>query len=137
MSVIVPIVSEITILDDFLHIVDLKLHLYKSNTTPISTTVLTDLTEADFVGYAAQTIVKTNWTTPTNDGAGRAISNNLLFNFAATSGATPNDIYGYYVTNTGSTIIYWCERFTGAPIPMSTTGATLSIVPVLTMKSEF
>ncbi len=137
MSVIVPIVSEITVLDDFLHVADLQLNLFKNNYTPISTTVLTDFVVANYVGYNPQTIVKTNWSIPTNDGAGRAISNNLLFNFAATSGATPNDIYGYYVTNTGLTIVYWAERFTGAPIAMSTTGATLSIVPVFTMKSEF
>jgi len=106
-----------------------KYHLYTANVTPTRSTVLTDLdaSEASWTGYAA---VTQTWTDYTINGVaahnGYALAPPI--SFANTSGSTQNP-YGYYVTNTGSTILLACARFDGAPTPILT-GTSLLLVPV-------
>lgn len=137
MSVIVPIVSDIQILADMLGAQSFRLKLFKNNYTPVVGSVLGSFTEANFSGYAAAIVTAGGWSTPVNDGTGRAISNNALFTFSNTTGAVGNDIYGYFVTDAGGTKLYWAERFGVAPVDMNSAGKVLNVIPVLTQKSEF
>lgn len=103
-------------------------HLYTANVTPTLATVLTDLnaSEAAWAGYAVAT---RTWSDFATNGVaahnGYAIGTPI--SFLNTSGATVNP-YGYYVTNTGDTILLACARFDGAPSPI-VNGGSLLVVP--------
>jgi hypothetical protein len=110
------------------------MHLYKNNYSPIEASVLGDFTEADFSGYGGGQVI-TGWTTPVDSGAHRAIAHATTLVWTHGAGATNNDIYGYYVTQ-GADLI-WAEAFNGGPVPMSSNGASLSVQPYYTARSEF
>ncbi len=139
MAVIVPLIGEINMLTDYLTSASYRLRLYQNNYTPVAASVLGDFTAATFSGYAQATLAAgiPPWSTPADDGAGRALSFSTLITFANSTGAVGNNIYGYYIVDAGGTKLFWAERFAGAPIDMTTAGKTLNVVPVLTFKSEF
>lgn len=110
-----------------------RMKLFQNNLVPTADTILSDLTEATFSGYSAGMF------------SGGALGGSLdAFNRGyatwspltwTKSGATGNTIYGYYVTNSGGSLL-WIERF-DIPIPMTTDGAYLVITPRLTFTSQF
>lgn len=107
--------------------------LFSNNATISAATVLSDLTEATFSGYAAINL------------SGLAVDASLdAFNRAVAtwnpatwtkSGVTGNTIYGYYVIQPGPALM-WAEKF-DFPIPMTTDGAYLVITPRFTYTSQF
>jgi len=137
MALKVPLVSEIYLLNYILTAASLRMKLYSNNYTPVQGSVIASFTEANFSGYAAYVVAAGNWTTPVNDGAGRAISFNLANTWANSTGAVGNSIYGYFVTDAGGTNLCWAERLAAAPVDMTTAGKTMSIQPVLTFLTEF
>lgn len=90
----------------------LTLRIFKSDTTPDEDTVVGDLTEADFTGYAAEVLTRAGWDAAVTDVNGRAtISYGSAISWTSTSSQT---VYGIYLTeNSGNTLIF-CERFTDA-----------------------
>lgn len=107
----------------------LRLHLFKSNTTPTTSTVIGDFTEADFPGYAAVDII--TWAAATVAAHVATIAAALRTFTRSTTGAVQN-IYGYYVTNNANTILWWSERDPNAPIPLTNAGDSYTITPQLT-----
>jgi Tfp pilus assembly major pilin PilA len=93
-----------------------KIHLYQNNTTynPNVTTLL-DLTEATYTGYAPVTLT---WDAASVSDDGNVETHSNRVTWRPTDGVTPNDIYGYYITDTAGTALLGGGRFDGAPLPM-------------------
>jgi len=110
-----------------------KIGLFKNNYTIVAATELTDLTAADFSGYA-----ETNLTTPVIvaglDGSNRAVATWDAVTWTK-SGATGNTVYGYYVVN-GSNELMWAETF-DAPVALTSDGMFIVILPKLTVASQY
>lgn len=93
---------------------NLKMRIFVNNITPDANTVIGDFTEATFTGYSAASL--TTWSAPSIDGTGASISTTVQGQFTGTSGGGTGNMYGYYLTDSGGTTLYGCERFAGAPI---------------------
>ncbi len=103
------------------------LHLYANDVTPTDSTVVGDLLETTSSGYAAITLVSSNWTTTQSGGVTSAVYSEKTFSFA-----TDCTAYGYYVTTTSGQLL-WLERFSGAPFELPSGGGTISLSTVLTL----
>jgi hypothetical protein len=85
------------------------LKLYQNSYAPGPTTTATSFTEASFSNYAAVTLSRTSWGTPTLNGN---IGQTSYAQQSWTCGATGNTIYGYYVLGATSGKVLWAEQFT-------------------------
>jgi hypothetical protein len=104
------------------------LHLYANDVVPSDTTISADLTEVPTsTGYAAITLLSSNWTTVQSSGVTTAVYSEQTFTF--TTDATA---YGYYVTNQSNQLL-WLERFSGAPFDIPDGGGTISVTAKLTL----
>ena len=110
-------------------------HLYKNNYTPVVTSVLGDFTEADFDGYKSGLTV-TSWTAAAISSS-HAVSTGNVLTWTKAAGATSNNIYGVYVSDSGGKTLCYAERDPSAPVSMSVTGATYSYTPSFSTISEF
>lgn len=110
-----------------------KLHLFKNNITPDVQTALADLEECDFDGYAASAAV--TWGSVIHAGADSVQIASDAKEFVATGGTTPNNIYGWYVTDGAGTGYLGAERF-DEPIPVVEAGNGLSLQAVLILPSD-
>lgn len=98
------------------------LHLYANDVIPTDSTILGDLTEVSgSSGYAAITLLSSNWTTTQTGGVTTAVYSEQTFAFT-----TDTTAYGYYVTNTSNHLL-WLERFSGAPYDIPEGGGTISV----------
>lgn len=105
----------------------LKVRLFKNNLTVVAGTVLADLTEANYSGYAAQTAA--GWSAAAIvSGAGSTTGTPLTFATANPTTIT-NNIYGAYITDAGNTILYWAQNDANAPIPMAVPGQIYVYTP--------
>lgn len=107
--------------------------LFKNNAVISHNTVLADLNEADFSGYAA--IQLQNGTVQVAlDASGRALT---LFDMVTwqKNGATGNTIYGYYYTD-GAGNLTAVEKW-DLPVDMSVNLQVLQFVPQDTEGSQF
>jgi len=105
---------------------DLVLHLYVNSVSLSSESFTTSsFTEATASGYASATLTGSNWTVSTaGSGVTTAIYNtSITFTFS-----TGQSVYGYYVTNTASQIL-WAEEFSGAPFNLPVGGGEISVRP--------
>jgi hypothetical protein len=113
----------------------LLLHLFQNDYTPTdSTAILSNLTEADYDGYAAATISGWASASVTSHVASSAATPIV---FTKSAGATPNTIYGYYITDSASTVLYWVERDPAAPVNMTIAGNTYTVTVRDTQQSLF
>lgn len=103
------------------------LHLYRNDLTPSDSTVIGDISECTSTGYAAITLVSSNWTTTQSTGITTAVYSERTFSFT-----TDGTSYGYYVTDTSGNLL-WLERFSGAPFSLPDGGGTISITAKLTL----
>lgn len=134
MTIVAPDVSEVIILKLLVNHPDisqedLELHLYKANVDPTDNTVIGDLTEATEAGYSSITLTGASWTVSTSSGISTAEYAEQTFTI--TEAAT---YYGYYVTQTSSGGLVWCERFdatSGFILPSG--GGTIAITPKVTL----
>lgn len=111
----IPNIGEINLTKDLIYawgVSGVRIHLYKNNITPDEDTVVGDLTEADYSGYAYQDI--TSWTTPATDASGRAFTVSSTATFPL-NGSGSQDIYGWYATDYTGNLKY-VFRYAGAPI---------------------
>lgn len=106
----------------------IRIHLFKSNTTPTTSSVLGDFTEADFAGYAALNLI--TWAAPSvTSHVGRMTAATRTFTRSTTGAA--QSIYGYYVTDNSDTVLLWAERDGAAPIVLTNAGDSYTITPAL------
>lgn len=104
------------------------LHLYSNDITPSDSTVIGDLTQVSTAtGYAAKTLLSSNWTTTQSSGVTTAVYSEQTFTF--TTNATA---YGYYFTDTSNNLL-WLERFSGAPFEIPDGGGVISITSKLSL----
>lgn len=74
-----------------------KIHLFKNDYTPINTTLLADLTEADYPGYAAKDAVAES--APVINGDDESYSTSGVMDFVSDDDTDPvQRVYGVYVT---------------------------------------
>jgi len=111
-----------------------ELCLFKNNYTPINTTILSDLTEANFTGYSRITL--TGWSAAALDANNKAATSLGPQTFTCSGGATPNDIYGIFVLTSGGALLY-AERNPAGAVTINTAGQTFSYTPKFTGISEF
>jgi len=110
----------------------LKLNLFKNDYTPVSTSINTDFTVADFTGYAEKTIARGDWGAAATNGSdkGESIADDQTW-----SPTSAQDVYGYYVSPASdNTVILWAEKFAAAV--SLTSGDTFTVTPKLTLASE-
>lgn len=137
MALKVPDVSQLTLLDllrTSLNSSGLVVRLFKNNYTPVAGSVVGSFTSADFSGYSPSSLAALAAAATVG---GKASTTAGAANTWTKSGATGNDIYGYYVTNAAGTVLYWAERGSAAPYSLNTNGEGLSVTPVFTLASEF
>jgi hypothetical protein len=101
------------------------LHLFTNNVTPSPTSVIADFTEADYTGYASQPIPGVGAVGWASQGAAVAYSGPVIF--APTGTAVTNIIYGYYITDSGSTHL-WGAALLPSPYSMTDPTTILNIV---------
>src|SRR5688572_32940844 len=111
----------------------LRVRLFQSNTTPSQSTVIGDLTEATFSGYAAVTPSFGASATASNKGT---ITDSAARDFTHNGGGTSNTIYGYYVTyESGGSTLLWAERFDIAQT-LANNGDKITLTAKFTLNSE-
>ena len=109
---------------------DVKLKLYKSNTTLSETTAIGDLTIADFTGYADATLSGASWTITDADPSSASYAKQT---FTSSAGSQNQAVYGYVVTNSGGTIALWGETFSDGPYTIVNIGDKIEVTPVFTL----
>lgn len=112
---------------------DNQIRLYKNDYTPVAGSTLANFTEADFSGYSSLTL--TGGSNAVMDG-GRAKVGYSARVFTHDGGVTANQIYGYYVQNSGGDLLF-AERDPDAPRTMAVLNDTIAVVVNFTSKSEF
>lgn len=105
-----------------------SVHLFKTDVTPSDISVIGDFTEADFTGYAAQTIAA--WDASQIDAlTGRKFMTPTLGTpaiFTQTGVVLTNTVYGFWLEDNGA--LFFAERFEN-PVQMDTLGKTVTILP--------
>lgn len=112
MPLVVPSASEDRLLGWMLNTANSSnqtLKLFKTNVTVSASTVVGDLTEADFSGYSAKTLTRGSWTvTQVSSKASASYSDQT---FTASSGS--QTLYGYYIVDNSGNLL-WAENFTSS-----------------------
>lgn len=91
-----------------------ELALFQSDTIPDPTTVLSDLVEASYDGYAPIDLTG-DWTVPVKDEEGFYSFETTAHQFDPPETGDTQNLYGYYITD--GTEVVALERFP-TPIPM-------------------
>jgi len=102
----------------------LKLHLYKTNVTPSTSPTVGSFTECDFAGYAAQNIVTWGPAAVTSHVAKIVAAANTFTRSSTGAGQT---VYGYYVTDSGSTLLQFAELDPGGPRTLTNAGDSVTV----------
>jgi hypothetical protein len=107
----------------------LVLKLFKNNVTPSETTIETDLTEADFTGYASASLTPGSWTTSGTAPTQVAYPEQT---FTSSANQTAQNIYGYYLVQTTSGKLVAAERFSNGPYAIQNNGDAIKVTPKIT-----
>lgn len=137
MSLKLPNVGELNVLDILraaFNAGGLLMGLFQNNLTPGDTTVLGDITEATFSGYARQALAGFGAATTVS---GRASTTGSACSWTRGAGGTSNSIYGYYVLDSTGTKLLWIERDPNGPVSMTAVGTIYTVFPVFTLATEF
>ncbi len=110
---------------------NLTLKLYVNNITPSITDVAGTYTEMSTQGYAALTLTRGGTWSVAGTNPAVATYAQQTFNFNGTGGTT--QVYGYFVVGATSTTLYWAERFSDGPYPISFNGDQIKITPKLNL----
>jgi hypothetical protein len=104
---------------------NLTVKLFKSNTTPAESDVAATYTESTFTGYSAQALTAGTW--------GAAAAGTITYGAQLTftcSGASSENVYGYFVVNAGGTLLY-SERDGSAPFAIANSGDAVKLTPTI------
>jgi hypothetical protein len=119
---------------------DPHVRLFKNNFTPSPATILTDLVEADFDGYAPVAGYQAaNWTASPGimpDGSAIAFHIGGLANFLDTGNVTPNTVYGMYITTDAAGIRLLGALAFDSPKVMDDAGKFINIDVALVMPAN-
>jgi len=127
MSIVIPNVAEVAVLNYFLTTEDLYLRLYSNNVTPNESSTAASFTQVTGGGYAQILLPKGSWTVTPGDPS-VATQAQKTFSFTGATGA-PSTIYGYYVVNAAG-VLQWAERFPGANVPFTPiAGSSIKVTP--------
>lgn len=111
----------------------MMVRLFSNNHTFGAATVLGDLTECTFTGYAA---AAPTWTTPALSGStAQTLPSPAGVPFTYSGGSTTT-VYGFYLTDSGGTVLYGGTTFS-SPVTLSTIITSLTVYPTYTQKAEF
>lgn len=105
-------------------LVNAHLILFTNDIIPGRNTVIGDLVEATFAGYAAGVLV---WSAGENDSAGRAVLIGTPATFSPADAVLEETIYGVGITNTAETTLFAAERF-ATPVPLASPADSLTYV---------
>lgn len=106
-----------------------KIGLFVNNATIGPDTVLADLVEATFPGYA-QVAIGTLSPPYIDPGSNQMVIDGANATFIAGAGMTPVTVYGAFIVDTGGTILLGVEKF-ASPVLLTEVGQGLGYVPVL------
>lgn len=101
-----------------------RLHLFTNDYSPLTDDTLSLYTEVSASGYTSISLTGSQFTVSTSSGTSSAVYARQTFSLTTSVNA-----YGYYITNNGSSILIWAERFTGAPFQIPTGGGTIGLDP--------
>jgi hypothetical protein len=92
------------------------MRLFVSNIVIGPSTTLAALlaAEATFAGYSK--VPLTTWSTPTINSLGAAQTECTQASFTGTASGGTGSVYGYFLTNSGGTLWYGGETFSGGPL---------------------
>jgi hypothetical protein len=131
MALVVPDQGEVKLLEYIVNKSapsDLVLHLYVDDVDlSVEDFTVSSFTESTAAGYASANLVGANWDVSTTEGITAAVYDTSIA-FSFTEG---DSVYGYYVTNSSSTLVLWAERFPGAPFNLPSGGGEISVRPQL------
>jgi len=133
MAILVPNTAEKRLLDKMIKESDedYLLKLFKNDLIPDATTVLGDFVEADFTGYSAKTLLRTDWDDAIT--VDKKAETNHAEQSWTCSGAC-NIIYGDYMVGKTSGELLWTNRFSTPKV--LDVGDELKIAPKFTLFSE-
>jgi hypothetical protein len=129
MTLVLPNAGEVFMLSYFVNKSapqDLRLRLFKSNTTPAETDTTATFTEADFTGYANVTLTGANWTVTGGD---PTVADYAQQSFTSSAAQTTQNVYGYYMTRVTGGELALAERFPDAPYPIANNGDIIRVTP--------
>lgn len=106
------------------------LSLYKNSVALSASTVFADFDEADFSGYSSAT---PSFGSAAISGGKAVITDASPRAFTHDSGGTDNDIYGYFVHESG--VCLWAEALS-SPFTMENDGDEISVTVKLTLNTE-
>lgn len=106
------------------------IRLFKNDITPDEDTVLADLTEADFDGYAESGAVTWGEVHNGNDGSVEMQAGSQEFH--CTGGTTPNEIFGYMIVDSGGTTLLAAHRFDESEL-MSADDDNVTLIPTINL----
>jgi hypothetical protein len=116
--------------------------LYTNNFTPLHASTQADFTEISTGSWSSYArIALSSWPgTPTvvSDVATSQAAN-VSWTLGSTLGSSIT-VYGYFVTDDAtstSTPVYWAELFSTGPQTIQNSGDSITIIPTLTMKSQY
>jgi hypothetical protein len=107
----------------------LKLHLYKNNVTPTTSSTVGTFTESTFAGYAAQDIAGWAYDTVASHVADMTATANT---FTRSTTGTAENIYGYFVTDQAGTTLYFAELDPAGPRVVTNSGDSYTVTPKMT-----
>ena len=114
MSLVIPVTLDLS-LAQYILSADLKLKLFSNNYQPNKNSVIASFTEVTGGGYTSKTLATASWTF-TSSGLAIATYTAQTFSFTGTIGGS-GSVYGYYVTDTAGTTLYWAENLPSAVSP--------------------
>ena len=116
------------------HLDAATVHLFTNNIVPDVDTVVGDLTQASFTGYAASSAIE--WGAVYNVDGGKAVQGDRK-QFTASADVDPQvAVYGYYLMSGDVTPVYLgAERF-DTPVYIRNSGDAVGVVPSFSVKNQ-
>lgn len=136
MTIKIPDVAEVTLLGFIRSTFNsfARLRLFKNDVTPADSDTVSSYTEATFPGYAPQGA--NTWSAASSVGGAAQVTHPTL-TFLRGSGGSGDLIYGYYLTDTAGTTLYYAERDPAAPVNMTVAGNSYAISLLFQFLSQF
>lgn len=106
---------------------NLVLKLFKNNVTPDENSTAATFQEATFPGYAPITLAGADWASA----AGGSIQTSAQKSWTC-SGASIDDIYGYFIVQEVSGTLVCAKRDDNAPLAVRNSGDIVRITPTIT-----
>ena len=105
---------------------DKYLRLFVNNFTPASTDSIGAYTECTDSSYGPIHLVGSSWSLATVSGGEQASYASVTFAFA-----TNQNLFGWYLTDAGNTLVYAAGTFATSPIAIPSGGGTLGVAVTL------